>query len=294
VAVAAGAAAAAGADGADGALLAGIPLFAKLTPDELAALARLLKPRRFSAGQTVVLIGDRGTDFYVVQQGRVQVSAPDESGTEVAIAELGPGTFFGEISLLDGGPRTANVRAADESTLLSLDRAQFVQFLMSHPAASVHILTTLGARQRDLLVKLRGIRNVNEAVEAEAGGQTRLQRTLSSVANVFSSERFLLLNLMFIGIWIVVHSILWRDKVVWLDQPPTFFWLGFMVTVEGIVIAMFVLNAQRRQAERDRVRADLEYQVNIKAHVEVMELHRKVDRLLEQAAAAKAGEQPRT
>ena len=104
---------------------------------------------------------------------------------------------------------------------------------------------------------------------------------LSSVANVFSSERFLILNLGFIVIWMVVHSILWREKIVWLDQPPTFFWLGFMVTVEAIVVAMFVLNAQRRQAERDRVRADLEYQVNVKAHVEVMELHRKVDRLLE-------------
>jgi CRP/FNR family transcriptional regulator, cyclic AMP receptor protein len=266
---------------ADGSVLAGIELFSKLTADELAALGRLLKTRRFGAGQTVVLIGDRGTDFYVVQQGRVHVSAPDESGKEVAIAELGPGNFFGEISLLDGGPRTATVRAGQATggaTLLSLERAQFVQFLVSHPQASVHILTTLGARQRDLLDKLRGIRNVNEAV---AGEQTRLQRVLSSVANVFSSERFLILNLTFIVIWMVVHSILWRDKIVWLDQPPTFFWLGFMVTVEAIVVAMFVLNAQRRQAERDRVRADLEYQVNVKAHVEVMELHRKVDRLLE-------------
>jgi uncharacterized membrane protein len=67
-----------------------------------------------------------------------------------------------------------------------------------------------------------------------------------------------------------------------VDEPPTFFWLGFMITAESIVVAMFVLNAQRRQAERDRVRADLEYQVNVKAHVEVMELHRKMDRLMEE------------
>src|SRR5258705_5230435 len=124
---------------ADGSVLAGIPLFSKLTSDELSALGQLLKTRRFGAGQTVVLIGDRGTDFYVVQQGRVHVSAPDESGKEVALADLGPGNFFGEISLLDGGPRTANVRAGEAAggaTLPSLERAQFVQFLVSHPQAS--------------------------------------------------------------------------------------------------------------------------------------------------------------
>jgi uncharacterized membrane protein len=154
-----------------------------------------------------------------------------------------------------------------------------VSFLLQHPSAAVHILTTLGARQRELLEKLRGIRNVNEAL---AGEQTRLQRFLSRCAGVFASERFLLGNLLFIATWVVVHSWLWKKPVNWVDEPPTFFWLGFMITAESIVVAMFVLNAQRRQAERDRVRADLEYQVNVKAHVEVMELHRKMDRLMEE------------
>jgi CRP/FNR family cyclic AMP-dependent transcriptional regulator len=153
-----------------------------------------------------------------------------------------------------------------------------VQFLLQHPAAAVHILTILGARQRELLEKLRGIRNVNEAVLKR---QTRLQRAVSHLAGIFASERFLLCNLVFITAWVVVHSLIWHDKIKWRDEPPTFFWLGFIITAESIVVAMFVLNSQRRQAERDRVRGDLEYQVNVKAHVEVMELHRKVDRLLE-------------
>lgn len=264
----------------DTTLLANIPLFAKLTPEQIADLAKLLTLQRFVGSQPIMFIGDNGTDFYIVQYGKVAVSQPDESGHEVTLAELSAGNFFGEISLLDGGPRTANVHAVSDCGLLCLGRAAFVDFLIQHPAAAVHILTTLGARQRDLLHKLRNIRNVNEAME---GGQTRLQRVLSRVATLFSSERFLLANLLFIIAWMALHLFLWpeKEKIKWLDEPPTFFWLGFMITIESIVVSIFVLNSQRRQAERDRVRADLEYQVNVKAHIEVMELHRKIDRLLE-------------
>jgi CRP-like cAMP-binding protein len=262
----------------DWALLLNIPLFSKLSPEEMTALTLLLKTRKFVESEPIVYLGDDGSEFYIVQHGKVAVSHPDESGKEVTLAELGPGNFFGEISLLDGGPRTANVRADGDVSLLSLERGQFVQFLLQHPAAAVHILTILGARQRELLEKLRGIRNVNEAVLKR---QTRLQRAVSHLAGIFASERFLLCNLVFITTWVVVHSLIWHDKIKWKDEPPTFFWLGFIITAESIVVAMFVLNSQRRQAERDRVRGDLEYQVNVKAHVEVMELHRKVDRLLE-------------
>jgi len=268
----------------DSALLANIPLFSKLSPQELAALTRLLILRKFKASDPIVFLGEDGSEFYVVQYGKVAVSQPDDAGQEVKLAELGPGNFFGEISLLDGGPRTANVTAATDAGLLSLERSQFVEFLMQHPSAAVHILTILGARQRDLLEKLRGIRNVNEAV---SGSQTRLQRSLSRCATIFASEKFLIFNLLFFAGWIIVHTMIYHGQIFWVDQPPTFFWLGFMITTESIVIAMFVLNAQRRQAERDRVRGDLEYQVNVKAHVEVMELHRKVDKLLEAAKAKK-------
>jgi CRP/FNR family cyclic AMP-dependent transcriptional regulator len=271
---------------ADSALLGRIPLFSKLTPSELADLTRLLKARKFAPGEPIVFIGDNGTEFYIVQLGKVGVSHPDDAGKEVALAELGPGNFFGEISLLDGGPRTATVRAVSAVTLLCLDRDAFVDFLLGHPAAAVHILTILGARQRELLEKLRGIRNVNEAVDDQ---QTRLQRTLSRCASIFASEKFLVLNMIFFVVWMVVFFVIYpkKDEIKWMDEPPTFFMLGFMITVEAIVISMFVLNAQRRQAERDRVRGDLEYQVNVKAHIEVMELHRKVDKLLEAAKVKK-------
>jgi uncharacterized membrane protein len=70
-----------------------------------------------------------------------------------------------------------------------------------------------------------------------------------------------------------------EGKPRFFDEPPTFFTLGFIITMEAILLSMFVLASQKRQADRDRVRADLEYQVNVKAHLEVMQLHQKVDRL---------------
>src|SRR4051812_43541210 len=120
-------------------LLANIPLFAKLNTNELAELSGLLKEQKVDNQQVVFWIGDEGADFYVVQVGRVAVCYPDDMGHEVTIAVLGPGDFFGEISLLDGGPRTATIRAEDDVQLLSLSRHDFLEFLTRNPTAGIHI-----------------------------------------------------------------------------------------------------------------------------------------------------------
>src|SRR5258706_14836567 len=228
----------------DWALLLNIPLFSKLSPEEMTALTLLLKSRKFVESEPIVYLGDDGSEFYIVQHGKVAVSHPDESGKEVTLAELGPGNFFGEISLLDGGPRTATVRAEGDVTLLSLERGQFVQFLLQHPAAAVHILTILGARQRELLEKLRGIRNVNEAVLKR---QTRLQRAVSHLAGIFASERFLLCNLVFITTWVVVHSLIWHDKIKWRGRAPALFLPGVLLPAWSILVGTFLRKCMRSQ-----------------------------------------------
>lgn len=259
-------------------LLEHIPIFAALSAEDLAELADLLELREYAPRQPIVFLGDSGSDLFIVRAGKVVVSYPDDAGQEVSIVEMGPGSIFGEISLLDGGPRTANVRAVTAVEVLTLHREAFVEFLLHRPAVAVHLVTVLGARQRGLLEKLRGIRNVNEADPAE---RTAIQRRLSRAAGLFASEGFLLANLLFIAAWVVANLVLRAKGQPVFDDPPTFFWLGFLISVEAIMITMFVLNAQRHQAARDRIRADFEYQVNVKAHMEVMELHRKLDRLLQ-------------
>jgi len=147
-------------------LLGHIPLFSKLNAAELQELSSLLKEEKVARQQAVFWIGDEGSDFYVIREGRVGVCYPDERGHEVNLAALGTGDFFGEISLLDGGPRTATVRADGDVELLTLRRDDFLKFLTRNPAAGIHIMTVLGARQREMLQKMRGLKNVNEVAES--------------------------------------------------------------------------------------------------------------------------------
>lgn len=257
-------------------LLSAIPLFAEMSAGERADLERLLQPRAYEPHHAIFWIGEPGDEFYIVKSGHVVICYPDEKGTEVTLAVLGPGQFFGELSLLDGGRRTATARAQTAAHLLSLGRETFHQFILKHPAGAIHILTTLGRRQRENLDKLRGIKNANEVVEEN---RTPLQRLTERVAGLFASEAFLVLNLLFFVVWVVWHTIRHQGPINFHDDPPTFFWLGFLVTIEAIILSMFVLNSQRRQARRDAIKIDLDYQVNRKAQLGITELHEKLDRL---------------
>ncbi|HET6248871.1 MAG TPA: cyclic nucleotide-binding domain-containing protein [Tepidisphaeraceae bacterium] len=258
-------------------VLGNVPLFSKLPPEDRAGLTQLMRAREFPAHQPVFWIGEAGDDFYVVQSGKVNVSCLDEAGKEVNLAQLGTGHFFGEISLLDGGPRTATIRALVDTTLLSLGRDDFLQFLAGHPKAAVHMLTVLGQRQRDTLEKIRGIRNVNEAVEES---RTRWQVIAESIATVTATQWFVMGNILVFGLWVGINLALKKwSKSGAFDEPPSFSLLAFIVTVEALFISLFVLISQAQQGIRDRIRSDLDYQVNLKAHQEVMQLHRKVDRL---------------
>jgi len=207
------------------------------------------------------------------------LSYPDESGHEITVAALGPGHFFGELSLLDGGPRTATARTHTETTLLVLDRGGFYKFLESHPGASVHMVATLAQRQREAMDKLRGVKNVNEEIQERI---TPLQKLVDKAAGFAASGWFLLGNTVFFIVWMAAFTIValrQNTAISLLDSPPTFALLAFLITLESMLLTMFVLNSQNRQGERDRIKADLEYQVNLKAQYEVMELHRKMDRL---------------
>lgn len=261
--------------------LKAIPLFAGLGVEDRRELAGLLKARPFEAHQPIFWLGEDGQELLIVQRGKVRLWYPDQAGSEVTLATLKPGAFFGEISLLDGGPRTASARAEEPTVLLSLDRAGFYRFLEKNASAAVHMVAILSRRQRESMEKLRGIKNVNEAVEERI---TPMQRLVDKLAGIGASGIFLLGTVLFVLLWMTVQTIAtWRlrpELIIFpVDAPPTFFWLGFMVTMVSFLLTIFVLNSQKRQAERDRIRDDMEYQVNLKAQVEVMELHRKVDRL---------------
>jgi len=266
-------------------LLANIPLFAKLKPTELAELAGLLKEQKVDNQQVVFWIGDEGADFYLVQVGRVAVCYPDDMGHEVTIAVLGAGDFFGEISLLDGGPRTATIRAEDDVRLLSLSRHDFLEFLIRNPTAGIHILTILGQRQREMLQKMRGLKNVNEVMEERT---TSWQKIADVIAAVSASQAFVVFHVVLFAGWMIVNKI-FGEKAL---DPFPYNLLTMIVSLEAIFLSIFVLVSQNRAGEKDRIRADLDYQVNLKAHLEVMQLHRKIDRIEKAVTSMAEGTAP--
>ncbi|HEV2296702.1 MAG TPA: cyclic nucleotide-binding domain-containing protein [Tepidisphaeraceae bacterium] len=268
-------------------VLTKIPLFAGLTDHERVELGALLRTKQFESNAPVFWIGENGTEFYIVQQGSVTISAPDETGKEVTLAKLGPGHFFGEISLLDGGPRTATVRTTNDTTLLCLSRDEFHKFLLKHPAAAIHMLTILGQRQRDTNEKLRGVRNANDAIEESL---TTWGRISMKIASLSATQSFMFAHVILITGWIIANAIAGQRAV----DPWPYDTAAFVLGVEALFLSLFILVAANQEGNRERIRSDLDYQVNLKAQYEVMQLHRKMDRLQamleEDVAAREAGE----
>lgn len=119
--------------------LEGIPLFSGVPREELVSLLTSVTPLKFSSGQTVVREGEPGDSLFLIVQGSLRVSTRGEDGQEIALAALGAGDFFGEVSLLTNRPRTATVTALTEAELLRLDRATVDQLRKKHPQIDVSL-----------------------------------------------------------------------------------------------------------------------------------------------------------
>ncbi|MCC6992278.1 MAG: DUF1003 domain-containing protein [Acidobacteria bacterium] len=261
-----------------GTTLSHIPLFARLDAAGDDALLRRLTRKTVKENEPVFWFGDTGDTLYIIDTGRVAVTAPDADGNHVLLDTLGPGGIFGELSLLDGGPRSATVRAISDCSLLALNRDAFHAFLHERPDAAIDILQVLGARQRSSTATIRGLKNPNAAI-AEA--TTRWQRVSDVVATVAASHVFTIAHLCWFGGWILINTFAsagWLPRVLAFDPFP-FGLLTLIVSLEAIFLSIFVLVSQNRQSERDRIRTDLDYQVNVKAHVEIMGIVERLDRI---------------
>ena len=271
-------------------LLDDIPLFAALEGDDRWQLARIVTVREAAAREVLFWVGDAGgpdAEFFVISRGRVLITYPDESGREVTLAVLGPGDFFGEVSLLDGGPRTATARVQDDATLLTLRRDAFLDFLRTYPSAAIHLLEVLGRRERGSVDKLRGIRNLNEVMQQRL---TTWDRVANGIAAMAASRTFLLTHACGFFGWITLNLSLGRNG----PDPFPFPFLCFVASTEAIFLSLFILISQNLQSQKDRLRTEMEYQVALKAQFEIMQLHRKMDevpgRVLEQLRASPGGE----
>lgn len=258
-----------------------IPLFAELTDVDLDELASTLNRTTIAQHQTIFWMDESGDRLFIIQSGQVQISYTDENGEDIVLSRLKPGDFFGELSLIDGGPHTATARALTETVLLTLDRSSFYVFMEKHPLICRILLTVLSRRLRANTIKLRGIININEQLEED---RSPFRQLIDRLARVVTSATFFTLCTLFIPIWITVQIYFFKkdhhDEISFIDKPPTFFLLGFIFTLTSFLFTVLILSSQRRQAESDRIRGEIEYQVNLKSQAEVMKLKLKMDRVI--------------
>ncbi len=258
-------------------LLAEVPFFQLLDDEERNFLAGELDIVQYRAGDMVFSYGDPGDAMFVIRTGEVEVFFKDDTGGRILLETAREGDFFGELSLLDNGPRTASVVVTRDVEALKVDRNDLDHLLRLHPEAALELLTAMGKRMRTTTELLRhtASRNVNEEVEDK---RTKVQKAADWIAEFSGSITFLMIHVGLFFIWIIMNVGNGVPGIPLFDPFP-FGLLTMAVSLEAIILSVFVLLSQNRQASKDRVRGDIEYDVNLKAELEIAHLHEKLDRL---------------
>jgi uncharacterized membrane protein len=253
-------------------LLAEIPLFSNMDDEERAGLLEIMTERSFQPGQTVMMTGDQGDAFYIIERGEVEVWLTDTEGQKVVLDVLGPGKFFGELSMLAGETRSASATSAEELVTLELSRDEFFTFLRQRPDAALDVLTELGTRLKrtDDILRTRVSKNPNDLQEERLSIG---QRIADLIAEFSGSIPFLLLNALAFLAWILLNTV---GPMIWHFDPYPFQFLTMAVSLEAIFLSIFVLVSQNRQASKDRLKAELDYQVDVKAEMEMSLMTTKI------------------
>jgi CRP/FNR family transcriptional regulator, cyclic AMP receptor protein len=268
--------------------LRSVPLFESLDDKEAGQVCELLDTLDCRATQTLFRTGDAGDSMYLIERGRVRITMKSADGEEIILAELGRGDFFGEMALIDGKARSANATAMEASRLAVLSRKHFLTFLNSSPNVAVEMLTALTRRLRrtDELLHHLASRNVNEE---EALHLTMADRAADKIAEFGGSWKFIIAFLIFLNLWVLLNSwLLWNKGF----DPYPYLLLSTALNMVAALQAPIIMMSQNRQSYKDRLRADLDYKVNLKNELALTEILRRMhvlERDCLQATAERAG-----
>ena len=258
-------------------MLKEVSLFELLDDQELAALAERMGCRDFKQGTVIFEYGDPGGVIFILRSGEVEVFLENQEGEKIVIAENERGDVVGELSFLDGGHRTATAVARSDAQALTMHRDRLLEFIDKHPHAAIDLLTVVGRRLRatDELLRSHVSRNVN----VEAAEQMTLgQRVADRVATFGGSWTFIGIFASIMLVWVVLNTAaLFRDHF----DPYPYILLNLFLSMIAAIQAPVIMMSQNRQATKDRLQADQDYQVNLKAELEIAQLHRKIDHLHE-------------
>ncbi len=245
-----------------------VQLFDSLTAEAGAKLCRLLERRELKASTRLFNTGDRGDAMYLIEHGRVRISVVDADGHEVTLSELHDGDFFGEMALIDGHERSAGATLLDDSSLTVLTRDDFLSFVASDHQIMLAMLADMARRLRrtDNLLRHRVSRNANTE---EAAHTTAADRAADVIANFGGSWKFIGLSVALLLAWMAVNTWFLRESS--FDPFPYVFLNLVLAMITGLQ-APFIMMSQNRQSHKDRLRADLDYEVNLKNELLLTEI----------------------
>ncbi len=262
--------------------LAEVPLFALMDEEERASLADLMEERCLHTGETLFKAGDAGDSLVIVRNGRLQIFLESTEGEKIILGDIGAGQMLGEVSLFDPGPRSATAIAVEHTDILAFDHGDLWKVLQQKPHIAVDMLTVMGKRLRatDELLRTHVTRNLNTEEEERL---TFPQRLADRVAAFGGSWTFIVLFTVVLVGWIALNSLLLARKPF---DPYPYILLNLVLSMIAAVQAPVIMMSQNRQATKERLRGELDYEVNLKAELEVAQLHSKVDRIYETMSAA--------
>jgi uncharacterized membrane protein len=252
-------------------VLKNVPLFALLDDDELGVLASQVEVKVFAPRERIYKIGDSAPQAYVLISGKVRVSTIDEDQQEVVVDEPAERDFFGFASMLEQTPHQTNAHALEESVCLEISRDDIQALLERKPHAGMDLLTTLGRQfhAAQNLVRTRASRNPNEVIEEKT---TTAERIADSVARFGGSWRFIILFSVLLTVYAAMNVAL--DKKAW--DPYPFILLNLFLSMVAAVQAPVIMMSQNRQDVKDRLRGELDFEVNRRAESEIQGLARRL------------------
>jgi len=262
---------------ADVTMLAEVPIFELLDDEEREALSHMMDSRSFTQGQMLFEYGDQGAEIFLLRHGSVEVYVESTDGEKIVLAENEAGDVVGELSFLDGGHRTATAVAREDTQALTMHRDRLLEFIDKHPHAAIDLLTVVGRRLRatDELLRTHVSRNVNVEEEERL---TFGERIADKVASFGGSWTFIIIFAVIMLVWVTINTAALFSHHF---DPYPYILLNLFLSMIAAIQAPVIMMSQNRQAAKDRLKADLDFQVNFKAELEVAQLHHKIDRIHE-------------
>lgn len=252
--------------------------FQQLDSEDLQTLAKVIETVKIDAGEILFRVGEPGEALYIVKSGEIELFIKDTAGQKIVLNIAEKDDLFGELAMIDKKPRTATALALTATELYALKRNDLLFVFGKKPEMALNLMATMSGmlRKADELLIKRVSRNANEEMEEKL---SPIQRISDWIVWFSGSMQFLFVHAVWFIIWIAINTLPLRIEQF---DPFPFGLMTMIVSLESIFLSCFVLISQNRQVEKDRVRSDIEYEVNVKAELEIAHLHEKTDRIYEQ------------